>query len=71
MSRYRPRCTMGLVVEALDDADRADLARLLADRSVPATLISRALIARGFGVKPLTVQRHRRGDCGCTPLVAA
>lgn len=61
--RPGPPCSFTKVV--LDEDDAADLERLLADRFVPASAISRALIARGYAIKPQTVQRHRKRMCDC------
>lgn len=63
LARPGPRCTFTRI--DLDREDRADLDRLLADATVPASAISRALIARGFGIKQQTVTRHRQRECSC------
>jgi len=37
----------------------------LADQSITSKAISTFLAKRGTTIKPWTVARHRRGDCGC------
>lgn len=69
--RPGPPCTVAVVLDRLEGDDRADLLRLLADRFVPGTLISRALIARRHAVKPQTIQRHRNALCSCADVDAA
>lgn len=63
LARPGPRCAFALLT--LDQEDRADLDRLVADATVPASAISRALIARGHGIKQQTVTRHRQRECSC------
>lgn len=70
-TRIGPRCTVGLTLDRLDGGDRDDLVRLLADPLVPGSLLSKALLARGHGLKAQTIQRHRRRICDCEPLEAA
>lgn len=61
--RPGPRCSFTQL--DLDDADARDLEHALADGRVPASAISRVLIARGYPIKPQTVNRHRRRICDC------
>jgi hypothetical protein len=60
-----PKCGVALALLALDDADAADLTAALADLSITGTVISRALDANGHRVSDQSVNRHRRGICGC------
>lgn len=61
----RLACGVSLLFAALPKADAADLRAALADASVAGTTISRALTTLGHSVKGQTIQRHRRGECGC------
>lgn len=54
-----PRCTVCVLLTELPDADAADLAAALADRSIPGTAIARALAARDHHMRGNTVNRHR------------
>ena len=58
-------CTMGLLIDRLDDEDRAELATYLGDPAVTSTAISRALRKSGHALADCTVRRHRRGECAC------
>jgi hypothetical protein len=62
----RPKCS----ISALDDDLRAEIDEALANQSVTATGLERALARRGVEVagrtiKSTTLGRHRRGDCTC------
>lgn len=61
----RLRCGMAVLLEALDDKDRAVVVQALADESINANAISRTLAANGHKASHQTVQRHRRGQCSC------
>lgn len=58
-----PRCSVCRLYQALPADEAAALDRAFANPSVIATAIARTLQKNGFDVKPLAVQRHRRGDC--------
>ena len=58
-----PRCTLCLLLEKLDEADREALGMALADESFTHTAIARALKAEGYNVTANTVQRHRTRGC--------
>lgn len=60
-----PTCTLGLIIALLGDDDRGDLEAALASPFIPATAIGAGLRTLGHDVKDSTVQRHRRGGCGC------
>lgn len=62
-SRRGPRCSMCVVMDSLSESDAADLSAALADSSVYATSIARALRRRGVKIKDDAVQRHRSGRC--------
>ena len=63
--RRGPECGVSLLRAKLDKADAAALERVLADHSIPGTLIKKRLAAAGHTIGHDTVQRHRRGACGC------
>ena len=62
-------CKLGALV--LPATDRALLDRWLETgldskgRSVPASVMARALSAEGYGVGPTTVKAHRSKTCAC------
>lgn len=60
-------CCVKKALDALNTTDAADLRAALADPTIPATNIARALTKRGIvqfkNGDPIT--RHRRGDCRC------
>jgi hypothetical protein len=60
-----PRCTVALVLPKLSKAQRADLTACFADDTIPATAIAAGLNEHGHKLSPSSVQRHRRGRCGC------
>ena len=62
-TRKGPRCTMCDLVDRLDKRDRDALLAALADESFTHAAISRALRAEGYRRSPLTVARHRKGEC--------
>lgn len=61
----RPGGTCTFATLRLSEADQADLDAALANRSIPSTVIARGLTAIGHKIGDSTVQRHRKGDCGC------
>jgi hypothetical protein len=61
--RKGPPCQFGTV--NLKGEEASALAAGLADQSITSKAISTFLAKRGTAIKPWTVSRHRRGDCGC------
>jgi len=59
------KCSVSILLDALDEADRKDLEAALADGSIPHTAISRALTKRGHDMHDKRVAAHRRGECAC------
>jgi hypothetical protein len=60
------RCTVGvLLVEKLDDIDSQALRNALDNSDMGGEQIAAALRAEGHDIQGATVQRHRRGHCGC------
>lgn len=62
-TRKGPRCTMCELASELDKRDHAALTAALADESFTHAAISRALKAEGHRISPITVGRHRKGEC--------
>lgn len=60
-----PRCTAGLFLARLTDAQRAEIADAEA-QGIPATALLAAMVGRGW--EPPKAQawgRHKRGECSC------
>lgn len=60
-----PPCSVGTARDVLGTELAAELDALLADLSLPATAIARALAQLGHNIRADAMQRHRRGDCAC------
>lgn len=60
-----PRCSVAVMADRLDDADAADLAAAIADPTVTASAIWRALAMRGHHLGADAIRRHRNGVCAC------
>lgn len=58
-------CTVTLIRMDLDPDDAADLDEMLADRSITGKALSAGLQSLGHHVTPVTINRHRRGECSC------
>jgi hypothetical protein len=58
------RCGVAVTLAQMEPDDAAALTEALADHTIDASRISRALRAEGFDVSDQTVRRHRTG-CGC------
>lgn len=68
--RYKGRgCAVGKLLGRLDDDDRRELTAALSSDHVTGTGLFRALRGRYGQSAPsgYTIQRHRRGICGCEP----
>lgn len=67
MDQSRPGlpCVVVRVRKELKGQDLKDFEALLADETVFATALTRALRNRGFQVARAAIQRHRGGECGC------
>lgn len=63
--RKGPRCSFGLIVDALSPDDLAVLTQVMADPKVSGRVIADVLTAEGFAVGEYVVNRHRRGACLC------
>jgi hypothetical protein len=62
--RKGPRCSLGALLEDLPDTDRAALQAALDDRTIPTSIILRA-IQRNHNVAKASVGNHRKGVCQC------
>jgi hypothetical protein len=58
-------CRVEVIRRGFDGADRVQFEKILADPSVPHSLIVRALAVEGIKVSASTVGLHRRGACSC------
>lgn len=58
-------CTVGTILDDVDEETREGLLKALANPGIKGTLITKALEARGFRLSSHTLQRHRRGGCSC------
>jgi len=58
-------CRVGVILKALDDADRDALAAALANSAFASRGIIAALRAEGHQVSRTTLQEHRNGVCCC------
>lgn len=61
----RTQCHTGAVLRRLDDDMQAAVLAALANPDVQSTHIARTLTKYGHKVSQHSVQRHRRGECGC------
>lgn len=64
--KREPLCKIARALTSFTPEDSADLKEALADPSVMHESIVRALVARGIGISPDGVSRHRKGRCVCT-----
>lgn len=73
LSQQGPKCGVFLILEALDEEDRADLQAML-DGHRKSTDLARFIndelhdevqAVLDGRIKEATLQRHRRGDCHC------
>ena len=64
-------CTLATIISKLDPADTVALAKALADSTVSAPQLCRALVRAGHPITRGVVERHRRGDCACNVRGAA
>ena len=62
---HGPKCTVATIKPSLSPADAADLESAFATPAFTAAAIARALRKNGHRITDNTVQRHRRGECGC------
>lgn len=58
-------CRVEVIRRGFDGADRVQFEKILADPTVPHSLIVRALAVEGIKVSASTVGLHRRGACSC------
>ncbi len=64
-ARRRRECLIAKLSRPLSAEDQATLAAALGNPGVSSRAISRALGLMGVSVSSHTVDKHRRGDCGC------
>lgn len=63
-----PRCTVGQILTAADEAGAASLRQALADTAWTSARIAERLRATGRRVSGQAITRHRRGECLCSTL---
>jgi hypothetical protein len=65
-NRCGPRCTVALLLNQLDEEERAELVDCLDDTvGVQTSALTRVLRARGHQIGEASMGRHRRRDCAC------
>ena len=62
-TRKGPPCSLCSAITTMGKVDREELLACLADHTMTAAGISRALRAEGFPIRPVVVLRHRKGEC--------
>ena len=67
-ARPGPTCSVKVLLDSLPPADGAELRKALADPTIRATGLHRALRDRTVGEPPSTwsLSAHRRNDCACS-----
>lgn len=59
------RCSVRVVLDAMDKTDADDLREALSDQAIAHTVITRVLIARGYDMHDKRIAAHRKGQCAC------
>lgn len=59
------KCSVGKLLDRLDEQDRQDMIDILADPEVPLKALSRLSDAKGWKIHRDTFSRHREGGCIC------
>ncbi len=59
------RCSVRVVLDAMDKADADDLREALSDQAIAHTVITRVLTARGYDMHDKRIAAHRKGQCAC------
>lgn len=58
-------CGMVKLLDRMNEQDRSDVEKALADETITGEAIGRALRRNGFKVNSSMIRRHRRRDCAC------
>lgn len=58
-------CTVGVMLDGMDEKLRAEVETAIDDLSIYATIIADLLTKDGYEMTPETLNRHRRGRCLC------
>lgn len=53
------QCKMCTILDSMDKKERAEIEAVLADKSIPASPIYRALTARNYQIGETVVRKHR------------
>ena len=59
------KCSVGKLLDRLDESDRQEMIEILADTNVPLKALSRLSEAKGWKIHRDTFQRHREKGCIC------
>lgn len=63
----KPRgCNLGLILQQLDDEDKATVERWCDDALITHASIARRLKKHGYPVAPDSIGRHRKQECLCS-----
>lgn len=62
--RKGPRCTVGVLLDSLNNQDKEALVAALANRQVSAASLSLLLREHGHTIGPFTISNHRRSATG-------
>lgn len=61
-----PPCSVGLLLETVDDKTRGELLAAIGNPAINGAQLSRAIARAELGnIKPTTLLRHRKRECGC------
>lgn len=61
-----PQCTVGAMLDKLNDGDAAAMKNALANPATKASDLSALLRAHGYRIMPHTLRRHRNDLCACS-----
>lgn len=59
------RCPVRKICDLLTGKDGDELWTAVNDKLIPATIIERVIARRNMTLKAASINKHRRGDCGC------
>lgn len=62
--KTQSKCTLGIILEMLEEKDRKDLLAHLLKGTPTVTLVA-ALRSEGYSIAEMTMQNHRNGKCKC------
>ena len=65
LRRKGPPCSMGVILDALTDDERAQMLEAFDDKAITGAVIADVLSRHGHKITGPTVIRHRQGRCAC------